>query len=99
MRLDVVDLGQFYATSLGQMARRLIRRRVRALWPSTAGMRVLGLGYATPYLRPFVDEAERVIAMMPASQGVSPGPPTRPTSSPCATRPRSRCRTTPSTGC
>ena len=74
MRLDVVDLGQFYATSLGQMARRLIRRQVRALWPSTAGMRVLGLGYATPYLRPFVDEAERVIAMMPASQGVSAWP-------------------------
>ncbi len=74
MRLDVVDLNQFYATSLGQMARRLIRRRVRMLWPSTAGMRVLGLGYATPYLRPFVDEAERVIAMMPASQGVSAWP-------------------------
>ena len=74
MRLDVVDLNQFYATSLGQTARRLIRRRIRALWPSTVGMRVLGLGYATPFLRPFRDEAERVIAMMPASQGVSAWP-------------------------
>ena len=33
-------------------------------------MRVLGIGFATPYLRPFVDEAERVAAAMPAQQGV-----------------------------
>jgi SAM-dependent methyltransferase len=33
-------------------------------------MRLLGLGYATPYLRPFLGEAERVIAFMPAGQGV-----------------------------
>ena len=78
MRLDVVDLNQFYATSLGQMARRLIRRQIRTLWPSTSGMRVLGLGYATPFLRPFRDEAERVIAMMPASQGVSAWPANEP---------------------
>ena len=74
MRPDVVDLNQFYATSLGQTARRQVRRRIRTLWPSTAGLRVLGLGYATPFLRPFRDEAERVIAMMPASQGVSAWP-------------------------
>lgn len=78
MRLDVVDLNQFYATSLGQTARRLIRRRIRTLWPSTAGMRVLGLGYATPFLRQFRDEAERVVAMMPASQGVCAWPASEP---------------------
>lgn len=78
MRPDVVDLDQFYATRLGQTARRLVRRQIRTLWPSTAGMRVLGLGYATPFLRPFRDEAERVIAMMPASQGISAWPPDEP---------------------
>ena len=70
MRQDVVDLRDFYATRLGQVAHRMIRRRVRALWPDTAGMSFLGLGYATPYLRPFRDSAERVVAAMPASQGV-----------------------------
>ena len=30
---------------------------------------VLGLGYATPYLGPFVEEAERTLALMPAGQG------------------------------
>jgi len=67
---DVVDLRQFYDTSLGQVARRMIRRRLRALWPDVHGQSVLGLGYATPYLRPFQDEAQRVVALMPARMGV-----------------------------
>lgn len=67
---DVVDLRDFYASGLGQVARRIIRRRIRQIWPDVTGLRVLGIGYATPYLRPFRAEAERVIAVMPASQGV-----------------------------
>ena len=74
MYTDVVDLRDFYATSLGQVAQRMIRRRVRLLWPETAGLRVLGLGFSTPYLRPFLGEAERVIAVMPSQQGVLPWP-------------------------
>ncbi|MPY69447.1 MAG: methyltransferase domain-containing protein [Alphaproteobacteria bacterium] len=67
---DAVDLRDFYRTSLGQMARRIIRARIRAMWPDVSRMTVLGLGYATPYLLPFADEAERVLATMPAQQGV-----------------------------
>jgi SAM-dependent methyltransferase len=74
MYTDVIDLRDFYATRLGQVARRMIRRRIRLLWPDLGGMRVLGLGYATPFLRPFIDEAERVVALMPAEQGVLPWP-------------------------
>jgi SAM-dependent methyltransferase len=68
--MDVVDLRDFYATGLGRLARRLIRRRVRQVWPDLRGERVLGLGYATPYLQPLRDQAERSIALMPAPQGV-----------------------------
>ncbi len=39
---DVVDLREFYATALGQMARRMIRRRIRLVWPDLHGMRLLG---------------------------------------------------------
>jgi SAM-dependent methyltransferase len=78
MRDDVVDLRDFYATRVGQVARRMIGRRIRAIWPDVAGMRVLGLGFATPYLRPFLAEAERVAALMPASQGALPWPPEGP---------------------
>lgn len=75
---DVVDLRDFYATSLGQMAQRMIRRQLRMLWSDVSGQRVLGVGFATPYLRPFLAEAERVVAAMPASQGVLPWPPEGP---------------------
>lgn len=78
MRPDVVDLREFYQTPLGQIARRHVSRRIRLLWPNLAGQRVLGLGYATPYLRPFRDEAERVLALMPAQQGVLHWPPEGP---------------------
>ncbi len=70
MRPDVIDLSQFYAGRLGQLARRTIRRRIREIWPELTGLRVLGLGYATPYLMPFREEAERTLAAMPAPQGV-----------------------------
>jgi len=66
---DVVDLIEFYQSSLGQVARRLIRRRVREMWPDVRGQVVCGIGYAIPFLRPFRDEAERTFAVMPASQG------------------------------
>src|SRR5215470_2270596 len=75
MYSDVVDLRDFYATSLGQVACRMIRRRIRLIWPDLAGMQLLALGYGVPYLRPFRDEAERVVAVMPALQGVLPWPP------------------------
>ncbi len=70
MHLDVTELNAFYETTLGQMTRRVLGRRIRDLWSDTKGLRVLGFGYATPYLRPFVGEAERVLAFMPGGQGV-----------------------------
>jgi SAM-dependent methyltransferase len=78
MHLDVVDLRDFYQSRLGQVARRMIRRRLRLIWPDVSGLRLLGLGYATPYLRPFRDDAERIIAVMPSSQGVLAWPPEGP---------------------
>ena len=70
MTSDVVDLHGFYATGLGQMARRALRRRVRQMWPAAKGEVVLGLGYATPLLGQYLGEAERTIAIMPPTQGV-----------------------------
>ena len=70
MWTDVVDLNDFYVSSLGQTARRMIRRGIRTLWPNVQGNVVVGMGYATPFLRPFRDEAERVFAVMPAGQGI-----------------------------
>ncbi|HVO01925.1 MAG TPA: methyltransferase domain-containing protein [Candidatus Cybelea sp.] len=67
---DVVDLHDFYGTPLGGVTRRVLMARIRALWPDLHSQSLLGLGFATPYLDPFVGEAERVLALMPAGQGV-----------------------------
>jgi SAM-dependent methyltransferase len=74
MWTDVLDLNDFYASPLGQMTVRLLRARLRETWPSVKGETVLGLGYATPFLRPFMEEAGRTMAFMPAQQGVTRWP-------------------------
>ena len=70
MSSDVVDLRDFYRTNLGQVARRMIRRAIQRVWPDLRGMRLLGLGYATPFLSAISAETERTVALMPASLGV-----------------------------
>src|SRR5262249_40226123 len=79
MSLDVVDLRNFYAQPLGTVARRFVGRGIRARWNDVRAFRVLGLGYATPYLGLFREEAERSLAFMPAAQGVVKWPSPRPT--------------------
>jgi SAM-dependent methyltransferase len=76
--MDVVDLRNFYAQHLGVVARRFIGHGIRARWPDTRSMRVLGIGYPTPYLGLFREEAERCLAMMPAPLGVVRWPSARP---------------------
>lgn len=78
MFIDVVDLRNFYSQGLGIVARRFIGRGVRARWNNLAGLRIAGIGYATPYLGLFREEAERCLAFMPASQGVVKWPSSRP---------------------
>jgi SAM-dependent methyltransferase len=70
IRPDIHDLREFYGGHLGQTARQMLRRRLRAIWPDMRGLRLLGLGFATPFLNSYRDGAERVVAAMPALQGV-----------------------------
>jgi SAM-dependent methyltransferase len=78
MSLDVVDLRNFYAQQLGVVARRYVGRGIRGRWADTRGQRVAGIGYATPYLGLFREEAERCLSFMPAAQGVVKWPSARP---------------------
>jgi SAM-dependent methyltransferase len=78
MRPDVLDLQVFYNSRQGQLVRRLVGRQIRTLWPDLAGHRVLGLGYAPPFLGPLVETAERVCVAMPRCQGVVRWPTDRP---------------------
>ncbi|MCC6918541.1 MAG: class I SAM-dependent methyltransferase [Alphaproteobacteria bacterium] len=68
MQPDISQYRAFYDARLGTISRRLIRARLRAIWPRVDGLTIVGLGYATPYLAPFVDTAN-VVACMPAEGG------------------------------
>jgi SAM-dependent methyltransferase len=69
MYLDVVDLRDFYAAPVGRMVERHLDPVVAGLVRVDGGTRVLGFGFATPYLDKIAG-AERVLAFMPAGQGV-----------------------------
>jgi SAM-dependent methyltransferase len=68
--MDARELAQFYHSALGQRARRMISLRLRQSWPNVKGLRLLGYGFAAPYLRAFLPEAERALAVSPAEMGV-----------------------------
>jgi SAM-dependent methyltransferase len=72
MRQDVLELRQFYASPLGRAAARMIARKVGEAWGDVSGLDVLGLGYATPLLGG--SDARRIVAAMPAAQGVEVWP-------------------------
>jgi SAM-dependent methyltransferase len=75
MHLDVASLKDFYATPLGQIARRLLARRIRAHWGAATGDTVAALGFGTPFLGGYRNEAKHICALMPATQGALIWPP------------------------
>ncbi|MDR3474876.1 MAG: methyltransferase domain-containing protein [Devosia sp.] len=74
MAEDVTRLIEFYKSPLGRISRALVRDRIVEMAGDVRGKRVLGLGFATPYLRFCLASAERVMAFMPARQGASAWP-------------------------
>jgi SAM-dependent methyltransferase len=74
MTPDVRNMIAFYKSPLGNLARALLRGEVMRFAGNISGKRVLGLGFATPYLRFTLERAERVLAFMPGRQGSSAWP-------------------------
>lgn len=74
MRPDILDLQRFYESPKGQQAHRILLPLLRRQWRNLKGLRLLGVGYATPYLGPFRAESDRTLALMPADQGARTWP-------------------------
>jgi len=70
MRRDVLELRQFYASDLGRAVRAMVERKLSEAWDDAPGLDILALGYATPFVGAFRERARRVVAAMPAQQGV-----------------------------
>jgi SAM-dependent methyltransferase len=73
--LDVIELRDFYGSFLGPLVARHVGGAIGEVVSVGAGDRVLGFGFATPYLASLAAHAERALAFMPAQQGVIDWPP------------------------
>jgi len=69
MQHDVVELRTFYNRPLGGIVRRMLTQRIRSRWRNARGCRLVGLGFAVPYIGMFRGEAAGLAALMPAVQG------------------------------
>ena len=69
--MEARALREFYDTPLGQRSRRLVLRALRQSWPDVRGRRLLGYGFAEPYLGAFEPEAERTIAALPEAMSAA----------------------------
>ncbi|MBV2184483.1 MAG: class I SAM-dependent methyltransferase [Rhizobium sp.] len=69
MHVDIVDLRQFYHSMLGRMAEQSIAMALSSLWTRLPQERLVGIGYAVPFLDRFRADTERTFAFMPAGQG------------------------------
>ncbi|MEQ1900434.1 MAG: methyltransferase domain-containing protein [Devosia sp.] len=74
MTPDVRRLIDFYKSPLGRISRALVRDVIVGFAGNIDRLRVLGLGFASPYLRFTLEKAERVLVFMPARQGASAWP-------------------------
>lgn len=71
MHVDVQELRNFYYRStLGRAVQKTVRAQIAEVWPEAKGQTVLGFGFAVPFLRPYLGDARRTIALMPGPQGV-----------------------------
>ena len=69
MRQSVVQLEKFYAGRLGRLSAIMVMRRLQNLWPHLSGRHILGLGYAGPFIKSYMETAKSITLAMPAAQG------------------------------
>jgi SAM-dependent methyltransferase len=66
---SIYDFKDFFNSPFGLTIRDIVIKKIHEYWPSMRGYRLIGLGYAQPYLEPYLAEAERCIAINPAPWG------------------------------
>ncbi len=78
MNADAQQISQFYASSQGVIAARLICERLEQMWPHADGMALLGLGFANPYIPQYLAGARRCVSVTPGQFGAAAFPPAGP---------------------
>lgn len=71
MTPSAYQLRAFYKTLGGRIVRRFVRDRIATMWKDDIrGLRLMGAGYAVPYLKSYLPEADRGFCVLFAGQGV-----------------------------
>lgn len=78
MHADIVEMRAFYHSPLGMKAANSIGLALSRIWHPMPNERLLGLGYARPWLERFEPDTERTIAFMLAAHGAVRWPRTGP---------------------
>jgi SAM-dependent methyltransferase len=68
--MDVVELGEFYASPLGKATRRLIAAKLKPRYGTLRDATVMGLGFAPPYLDDLAGSTGQQFSFMMARSGV-----------------------------
>lgn len=67
MYKNISKLQEFYSTTRGKVVARTIRKKISKMWSSAAGDRVVGFGYASPYISSFINQgAENSVSLIPS---------------------------------
>lgn len=74
MHCDIVSLRSYYDTSEGKLTERMIGLALADFVKPYPNERILGFGYAIPWLDRIGGQAERTLSFMPAGQGAYPWP-------------------------
>lgn len=74
-QINAYSLKSFYNSRKGRIVRSLIRQKIHEIWPEIKSQRLMGYGYAMPYLRLYMGSASRAFNIMPEQLGVHNWPP------------------------
>lgn len=67
---DVVELRDFYTSSIGKLAQKDINHLIYKIWPNCKNQIILGMGYTPPFLNPLNSAHNTVYSFMPSQQGI-----------------------------
>lgn len=74
MHHSIDDIEKFYNSDIGGIVQNILCTKIRGLWPDLHGYRVMGCGYAMPYLSVLDKRTDRSFAMMLGRQGATHWP-------------------------
>lgn len=74
MKPDISSLHNFYTTPFGISVQKHLCEKIISFWPDAVNDVVVGYGYCIPYLNQYLLRSDRILMVMPSSQGCLPWP-------------------------